>query len=440
MSHPSPSHITDALFSDGRGWLKHTFATFLYGIRLLHHPSYIQLTTAVVAAIMIFWLLFNFGLTSLDKNFHAFFHPQALQRITAIDASIFISKMMDTIGDRHFIQKVALLMPPLSPETLSDLLTSPALWIGVFMLYLILTTYEGVMFRRGAGWVEDRAAHVQQTFRKLFWGTMFLTGRWVIRWAIVAYLLYRNIEGDWPGLATLILMLPFFFIGMTKLDLNQLVFKCSLDLKASGGFTSIRKIWHAFSLGDFFRGTTFNLLIAITVSNRIILVIISFGLVILAYLIGHFISLSLACIFISVGTVWAGVVLDGTLNFCSGKIYAQLFGFDFIDHSIPHAPFPTRGKKVQRWKQDDVAPAIILHQGNMQRAPSRIEQLAARKRPNGGTPAALDRPPQKVPSSKILPLRGVAAPKEIELKLEVSPASQKTPTKAAAVPKPKFKW
>ena len=425
------------------------------GVKAVHQAPLAQYTFFMVGIIFLEILIYEYIFSSVDGQFSILYAPKALDKAT-------LQATLD-----HGLDLSRLALAPFSAAQVTTILAAfslrPSLWLAIMLTSMLLSTYISLAYRHGAGRTTTKR-QVEQEFWTIFAGVIQIYGRVLIGWLIsfsILRLLISHLE--FPSghrmLFTIFAFLPFFLIGLWKIGWDLFVFRNSLDLKTvkhfkSGWFWGTLRFYKTLGLGMLWKINLANTVVRLGGGAFLALATICLELSIM--ILHPLLPPLLAALLPTLGFLWLAIAGTASVEYTWGSIYAKFWNYDFKEltpfaenNPRPYAPTFSKGKKVQRWHPEMVAPAVIMQQGQITRAPSPLEQkiLAKKKK----STALKTKEAKETPALKDLnksaqekkPAWALAA-KEIAIDLTKPPLPFKPKPQDVAKPplppKIKFKW
>ncbi|MBP5297364.1 MAG: hypothetical protein J6Y94_08560 [Bacteriovoracaceae bacterium] len=426
---------------------KHVLALFCRGLKVTSGKYGWKWTTIAALVVWAFLLWYGFILSSLDHGLIFFVLPSTYAHFNIIElptelAGVKLSSFWDSFMILSGLDAGEMIYYNEDWKVFNQILRHPSIWIGLLLVFMALATYNGYMFRQGAGRVKPSKISARLNLLLSLKGVLYLTACCIPFWLILGIVIYRVLNCT-PDTITL-LTIVIFLLGINRISLNHFVYINSLNLKISSGNKFLKKLIEAFTRSDLI--TIFLMEYGVKAQCLISLgLIFSYGLV-ATYILSKCISPIWALGVINFVLLWVAVLVNGAWNYCWGAFYAHYWNYDFSDRDVKYTPIVTRLFNLQRWKHDDVAPPIILEKGNLANIPSPVEQMAKRlrrqKHPEEAEPEeTTPQPPTPTPTQDEKSWDEPA--KEIDMIPVPAPPPPRTPPKKKEeepLPQPKFKW
>ena len=282
---------------------------------------------------------------------------------------------------------------------------------------------------------------------------------WIISFSVLRLLISRLQFSHDYRIFLALAFLPFLLIGLWKIGWNLFVFRNSLDLKTvqhfkSGWFWGTLRFYKVLGLNGLWRVNLAN--VVVRLGGFVFLAIVVIGFDISMVMLYPFLPPFLTTFLPILVFLWVALAGTASVEYTWGTIYAKFWNYDFKEltpfkenHPRPYTPTFSKGKKVQRWHPDMVAPAVIMRQGQIARAPSPLEQMVLAKKKTSEAAPALHKPERAVlssgtPSTPTKKPAWALAAKEIAIDLTKPPLPFKPKpqdsSKPQLPPKIKFKW
>ena len=368
------------------------------GLGVIHHKTLIQVGLLVLFVTAVFAAYFNYLVFQIDPDIQFYF-----QKVDILYSNYFRGVyrffFLLLVGPKEWGY---LIYHNETASAICRLILKSSMWWALDILLIFHAAYAGLIFRRATNRLPEGTENMWREFGLLLKGCAFIITLWFLILIMIGYVIDFVIF--WHGLYDKFYdFLPFLVVGVVKVSLNLFVYFNSLNLKISWGFKSIEKFWANFGFGDIVTVAAFAVVYIVLGGISFISALgILFGI---SYLGAKYISLNLACFAFNTFLLWALVNLNGITSYCFGLFYRYNWNQEFRDPTIKFAPFPSRGKKIQRWRNDMVAPPIVLENGNLHQAPSPVEAMAAAHKKqhagalttDGATSAEPNTPGQQAP-------------------------------------------